>query len=78
MQLNIYHLARLGVTHYDEVSDFVVIAASQDEARRMASDDAGDEGAYTWVDPADSSCVAIGTALPDAVPGPVVRSFHAG
>lgn len=78
MQLNIYHLARLGVTHYDEVSAFVIIAASQDEARRMASDDAGDEGAYTWVDPADSSCEVLGTALPEAVPGPVVRSFHAG
>lgn len=78
MQLNIYHLARKGVTRYDEASAFVVIAASQDEARRMASDDAGDEGAYTWVDPADSSCEVIGTALPDAVPGPVVRSFHAG
>jgi len=76
--LKIFHLRRKGVTRYDEVSDFVVIAASQDEARRMASDDAGDEGAYTWVDPADSSCEVIGTALPDAVPGPVVRSFHAG
>lgn len=76
--LKIFHLRRKGVTHYDEVSDFVVIAASEDEAGRMASDDAGDEGAYTWVDPDTSSCVAIGTALPDAVPGPVVRSFHAG
>lgn len=78
MQLKIYHLARLGVTHYDEVSAFVIIAASPDEASRMASDDAGDEGAYTWVDPAVTSCEVIGTALPDAVPGPVVRSFHAG
>lgn len=78
MQLNIYHLARKGVTYYDEVSAFVVIAASSDEARRMASDDAGDEGAYTWVDPADSSCEVIGTTLADAVPGPVARSFHAG
>ena len=88
MQLNIYHLARLGVTRYDEASAFVVIAASPDEARRiainmdvlfmMASDDAGDEGAYTWVDPADSSCEVIGTALPDAVPGSIIRSFHAG
>lgn len=78
MQRHVYHLSRKGVVHYDEVSDFVVVAASQDEARRMASDDAGDEGAYTWVYPDTSSCVAIGTALPDAVPGPVVRSFHAG
>lgn len=75
--LKIFHLRRKGVTYYDEVSDFVVIAASEDEARRMASDDAGDEGAHTWVDPDTSSCVAIGTALPDAVPGPVVRSFQA-
>lgn len=78
MQLNIYHLARKGVTYYDEASAFVIIAASPDEARRMASDDAGDEGAYTWVDPADSSCESIGTATVGAVPGPVVRSFHAG
>ena len=78
MQFNIYHLARKGVTRYDEVSAFVIIAASPDEARRMAADDAGDEGAYTWVDPADTSCVVIGTALPEAIPGPVVRSFHAG
>lgn len=78
MQLNIYHLARKGVTYYDEASAFVIIAASPDEARRMASDDAGDEGAYTWVDPVDSSCEVIGTALPDAVPGSIIRSFHAG
>ena len=32
--MNIYHVNRLAGTGYEEYSDFVVVAASEDEARR--------------------------------------------
>lgn len=75
--LFLFELERLLRVGYDEVRSFVIVAASEDEARRMAADEAGDEGHYTWVDDRLTSCVSIGTAY-DEVRSIVVRSFNAG
>ena len=58
--MNIYKLSRFARTLYDEVDSFVILAESVDMARRIAADDAGDEGAYTWVDDKVSACELIG------------------
>lgn len=76
--MNIYKLARLGKVYHDEASAFIVFAMSEDEARRIAGDEAGDEGQYTWVDPSLTSCEHIGEGLDAQSPGVACRSFNAG
>lgn len=67
----IYHLGQIGFTGaYDEVIGFVVVADDPEVARDLASGQAGDEGAATWLAPKLSSCALIGEAargLPAAV-----------
>lgn len=60
---------------YDEASAFVVLANTPREARQLASERAGDEGAKTWLDPKLSKCAR----LPNR-PRPMVilRDFNAG
>ena len=60
---------------YDKAFGFVVIAASESEAREMAHNRAGDEnclGVDPWKDQRYSSCTEL-TA--DEAPGVVIRDF---
>lgn len=77
--MNIYVLTRIGMTGYDEYSDFVVAAETEQRARKLAQErdrTAGNES--TWTDPTHSTCTAIGTALLFVSEGIVAYSFHAG
>jgi hypothetical protein len=47
----------------DVVTGFVVKAYSEDTARKLASEKAGDEGTKTWLDSKKSSCDRIGITL---------------
>jgi hypothetical protein len=67
-------------TDYDEPMGFVVRAPDEPAARRVAADDAkGDDPRYAspgwgaWLDPRETTCTRIGTALPGE-PGVVLRS----
>ncbi len=75
--LTIFKLTRLTRVGYDEVVEFIITAMSEDEARRMAADEAGDEGHYIWVDPMVSGCYRLGRADLDT-PRVECRSFNAG
>ena len=76
----IWHLTRHEDTgwDYDEVISWVIIASSEDQARALAAEGPGDEGARFWLEPSLSICKLIGTALYGEPSGIVVRSFHAG
>lgn len=60
--------------HYDEAYTFAVAAADEAEARRLASEQAGDEGAAVWLDSARSSCVPADLKSPAVL----CRDFVAG
>lgn len=59
----------------DIVAEFLVRAENEDDARRIASERAGDEGPGCWLDPASSSCEAITVK---GKTGIVVRAFVPG
>ena len=47
------------VPWYDKAFGFVVIADSEEEARRLASLSHSDEGAEVWLDHAETTCEEI-------------------
>ena len=68
---------------YDKAVGFVVRAATEDEARRLANENGGDEvgevrnlvyrtGGDPWLDPALSSCVELASTGPS---GLIIRDF---
>jgi len=61
---------------YDKAFGFVVIAETEDEARELASEQAGDEadGDFfnPWMDEEYSTCVEL---KPEGVPRVVLRNF---
>ena len=60
---------------YDEADAFVVMATTEQEARRIASESAGDEKAATWISFETSHCRPLDLFGP---PRLVLRSFNAG
>lgn len=58
--LNIYRLVREGGVGYDEVKGFVIVAATESQARLLAKINAADEGKAIW----DTvPCELIGTTV---------------
>lgn len=57
----------------DEAAAFVVVAESTHEARKLAAQSAGKEGAYPWA--FEAACVKVGTAEPDMVAGVLLGNF---
>lgn len=60
---------------YDNNEGFVIEAASEQEARQIAADNAADEGRMTWLSSSKSSCKPI---VPSKTPQVILRDFHAG
>lgn len=76
--MKLFHLHRLnGQAGIDEARAFVVAARDEFEARELAADEAGDEGAAFWYSEATVAAKEIGTAGPD-VHGVIVCDFRAG
>ncbi len=73
--MKLWVLGRLGEVGYDEYGGFVARATTEQEARTYASEQAGDEGAETWLDPVLSSCVILPVR---GEAGIVMDSYHAG
>jgi hypothetical protein len=78
--VDIYHLERLGPrdVHTGQAQAFVVVADSEQRARRLAGCEAGDEGAEFWLRPRTSRCDVIGKAARGQNDGVVVRDFLHG
>lgn len=75
----IWHLERTGVdVGYDETAAVVVVADTEDEARSLASDRAGVEGAAVWKAPTLCRCQSIGSANRSVTPGVVCQDYRAG
>jgi hypothetical protein len=46
---------------YDKAFGFVIRAASEQDARQMASENAGDEGPDVWLDHTKTTCTLLTT-----------------
>jgi hypothetical protein len=57
---------------YDKSFGFVVVADTEEEARALASDYAGDEGSAVWLDDTETSCEVLDD---DGEPRVVIRDF---
>lgn len=71
--MNIYHLKR-EYADLDETQEMVVIAGSEEEARQLASERAGDEGAELWLGKVPT-CELLGVSITDTAEV-VCRCFH--
>ncbi len=58
---------------YDKSFGFVVRAETEEDARAIASESAGDEGADAWLKPEYSSCDSLEN---DGDSGLVMQDFH--
>lgn len=59
---------------YDTADGFIVRAESEEEARQLASSDAGCEGEKVWLDPKETVCEVLSDAGKSKI---IIRSFHA-
>lgn len=74
--MKLWHLHRIsGTIGWDEVDGFVVCASGERAARRLASEEAGDEGAGVWLDSTKSSCEQLSPEPEAAI---ILRSCNAG
>lgn len=74
--MKLYILKRLiGRPVYDANNGFVIRAHDAADARRMASENNGDEGAATWLDPDLSTCAEL---TDDGERGVILQDFNAG
>lgn len=74
----VYLLTRKDCTDWDEATGFVVIALDARTARKLASAQAGDEGAETWLDARLTKVSKLGTAFDNSRDRVALRSFRAG
>lgn len=61
--------------YYDVADGFIVRAETEDDARKIASLDAGDEGNTTWLSAKYSSCEPLSEIGPAQS---ILRDFNAG
>ena len=79
--LYIWYIESLTGASYDEARAFVVIARTEENARNICSDHAGDEidtCADYWTNFKYSSCKKIGVSWEKKGERLVVRDFHEG
>jgi hypothetical protein len=81
--MNIYKVERRDSVSYDEYAGFVVVAASESEARTTNPEvdpkySDRDRLRFWPVDPADLVVTELGQANPGVTPGLVMASFKAG
>lgn len=78
----IYHLSRIGGADFEEYADFIIVASSEEEARKFAHEEDDWLRKFKkksdWLNPEDSTCRVIGKALPEMVSGVVVGVCNYG
>lgn len=70
--MKLFLLWREGNIGYDEADSFVVRAESEESARELASQKAGDEGGLTWLQSDRSFCSELTV---DGIDKVIIRSF---
>jgi hypothetical protein len=73
--MQLYLVERIGSTGYDEAAGFVIRADTPKDARKMAANEAGDEGPHTWMDTRYSTCKVLTGEGPAGI---VLTDFLAG
>ena len=77
--MRLYILQRLDGADYDENDGFVIRAEDSKEARKIASEQAGEENRITrrspWLQPTLTSCKTLNIA---GKPGVIICDFHSG
>jgi hypothetical protein len=76
--MNLYLLKRTAPIGYDETASIVVRAASEEDARRTAAEQCGDEGEEPWLSGLDVEPVTCELLTTDDAPGVICRDFHGG
>lgn len=83
--MNIYLISRTDSYGYDEYSDAVVVAKSEEEARKIHPSDLVEGDSWTaeenygsWISPDKVEVTLIGKATKGIGKGIVCASFHAG
>lgn len=74
--IRLFLLERTDQIGYDETAGLVIAATSDAEAKQIANDRAGDEGAV-WALPS-TTCKRIGNAVGIKEPGVILVDFRAG
>lgn len=76
----LYLLKRRNVTgyDYDHARSMVVAAVEPAQARRLASEECGDEGKAPWLDAKAATLRRIGVAGPGVRAGVVLRDYNEG
>mgnify|MGYP000305285020 CR=1 FL=1 len=67
-----------GKPDYDTMKSAVIAARSHIDARKLASQNAGDEGGDAWMDGAKSTCRRIAKQSIYHEPSVIARDFTAG
>ncbi len=73
--MNIYHLSLVRSVDWDEYYAFVVVADSEEEARKFA---ACNGGGTNWLDVKEVTCVAVGRACSEIAAGVLTGSSNRG
>lgn len=79
--MKIFHATHIGTRYVgfpDMAQAFVVNARDEQEARRLASEQAGDETAEFWLAPSRTRFDVIGTTARGQNAAVVVRDFQCG
>lgn len=69
-------LERQGEPGYDEYYRFLVRADDEEEARRIAAENSGDEGAFVWMN--EASCRELTWDRLILMSNVIMSSFNAG
>ena len=72
--MKLYHLYRREPIGHDEYDAHIIVAPSEEMARKMAADLAADEGNDAWF---ACGCIVIGEPI-EPTPRIVLSSFNAG
>lgn len=76
--MKIWKLTRKDRVDYDQVTGFVIVAATAARARDLACMNAGTEGPAPWASAATVACESVGTAGPRTREGIVLSAYRNG
>lgn len=75
MKLYILEVLIPWIPNYDTVQGVIVCASCEENARKLASTAAGDEGKEAWLDPKKTSCCSL---IPTCHEQIIMVDFHEG
>ena len=73
--MKLFLVKRIEDTDWDEYQGHVIRAETEERARQMASESAGDEGRECWISNEQTICQELSA---DGVEEIIISDFHAG